>query len=96
MHKITLFGDGVRKLLRPKFWSLGTARALGPVYRQDVKIGFCRLWFLVIWDPYDYPILVAPQGQAKNPEPTRSRCVTDDTSFNTLKKLDSDVIKNCA
>ena len=69
MHKIKLFQDGVMKFLRPKFWSLGTPLGyMGPVSQRAIEMGFCQLQFLVIWGPYDHPILVAPQAHAKNPK----------------------------
>ena len=65
----------MRKILRPKFLSLGTNLGyLGPVSLQDVIVGFPRWLFLVIWGLYNYPILVAPQTHAKNPKTTEAWC----------------------
>ena len=67
MHKIPLLENAKRKFLRPKFWSLGIHLGyMGPVSQRAIEIGFCRLQFLVIWGPYDHPILVAPQTHARN------------------------------
>ena len=86
MHKISLLEDAKRKFLRPKFWSLGTPLGyMGPVSQRAIEIGFCQLQFLVIQVPYDYPVLVAPQGQAKNPKPTRSQC--DSVNFKVKKGM---------
>ena len=75
MHKITLFEDVERKIVRPKFWSLGTAlEYLGPVFQKALGLGFYQMQFLVIWGPYDLPILVAPQAHAKNPKSAGARC----------------------
>ena len=75
MHKITLFQDGVRKFLRPKFWSLGThLGSLGPGSQADLGLGPCRLQFLVIWGPYEWLALTACQGTAENPNLTAAWC----------------------
>ena len=67
MHKITSLEDVERKNLKPKFGSLGTNLGyLGPASRQDIILGFPRWPILVIWGPYNYPILAAPQAHAKN------------------------------
>ena len=76
MHKITLFQDGVRKFLRPKFWSLGThLGSLGPGSRADLGLGPYRLQFLVIWGPYEWLALTACQGTAENPKLIGAWCV---------------------
>ena len=63
------------KNFETKFWSLGTALGyLGPVFQKALGLGFYQLQFLVIWGPYDLPILVAPQAHAKNPKSAGAWC----------------------
>ena len=57
----------MRKFLSQKFWSHGTSLgSLGPLSQGDVHPGFSRPQFLVIWDQYNYPGIVACHEQAKN------------------------------
>ena len=65
----------MRKFLKQKFWSQGTPLGyLGPRSQADLGLGFCRFQIWVIWGPYDYPVLVACQGTAKNPKSAGARC----------------------
>ena len=67
MHKITSNFYDMRKILRKKFWSQGTPLGyLGPGSQEAQHLGPCFFQILVIWGPYDYPVLVACQGQAKS------------------------------
>ena len=84
-HKITSSEDSMRKFLRPKFWSQGTILGYPrPISEQDVQLGACRVWFLVPWGPYEDPILVASQGNPKNPNTTGSWCVIEACDPNSL------------
>ena len=44
---------------------LDCAKAFKAIF-GGVRRGACRFQILVIWGPYDFPVLVACQGQAKN------------------------------
>ena len=58
----------MRKLLRSKFWSQGTKMGyMGPGSQKALNQGFSKYQFLVIWGPYNLPVIVAFQVQAKNP-----------------------------
>ena len=57
----------MRKILRQKFWSLGTnLGSLGPGSQGDLGLGFNRLQFLVIQGPYECPELMACQETAES------------------------------
>ena len=65
----------MRKFLTKKFWSHGTPLGyLGAGSQADLSLGPCRFQILIIWGPYDFPVLVALQAQAENLKPIRSRC----------------------
>ena len=77
MHKITSYFYHLRKFLKKNFWSQGTPLGyLGPGSQEALGLGFYRFQIWVIWGPYDYPALVACQGQAKNPKTAGARCGT--------------------
>ena len=62
-------------MLRQKFWSLRTALGyLVPVSQKALGLEFYQIQFLVIWGPYDLPILMAPQAHAKNPKSAGAQC----------------------
>ena len=74
-HKITSLEDGMRKFLRPKFWSHGThLGSLGPLSWKEGPLGFPQTQFWVILDPYDLPVLVAWLGDPENPKLLRAWC----------------------
>ena len=57
----------MRKFLTENFWSHGTPLGyLGAGSQEALGLGACRFQILVIWGPYDFPVLVACQGQAKS------------------------------
>ena len=63
----------MRNFLRQKIWSHGTQLGyLGPGIQGDVRLGFSRPQFLVIWGSYDPPVPVAFQVIAKNPKTSGS------------------------
>ena len=67
----------MRKILGRKFWSLGTPLgSLGPLSQGDVIVGPYGLQILVIWGPYEPPVLVACQATAENPKSVGSWCDT--------------------
>ena len=77
MHKITSNFYDMRKILTKIFWSHGTPLGyLGAGFQPDVGLGFSRFQILVIWGPYDLPVLVALQAQAKNLKTAGARCAT--------------------
>ena len=68
MDKITSDSYDMRKFLTKKFWSQGTNMgSLGPGSQKALILGSSKLQFLVIWGPYNIPVMVAVQIQAKNP-----------------------------
>ena len=74
-HKITSLEDGMRKFLRPKFWSHGThLGSLGPLSWKEGPLGFPQTQFRVTLDPYDLPVLVAWLGDPENPKLFRAWC----------------------
>ena len=74
----------MRKILGRKFWSLGTPLgSLGPLSQGDVIVGPYGLQILVIWGPYEPPVLVACQATAENPKSVGSWCA----SFTTFRKV---------
>ena len=76
-HKITSLEDGMRKFLRPKFWSHGThLGSLGPLSWKEGPLGFPQTQFRVTLDPYDLPVLVAWLGDPENPKLLRAWCDT--------------------
>ena len=63
------------EFLTKKFWSQGTPLGyLGSGSQEALGLRFYRFQILVIWGPYDYPALVACQGQAENPKTAGARC----------------------
>ena len=51
-HKITSYFHDKRKILRQKFWSLGTNLGyLGPGSQADLGEIFSKPQIVVIWDP---------------------------------------------
>ena len=65
----------MRNILDRKFWSLGTPLgSLGPPSQGDIIVGPYRLQILVIWGPYEPPVLVACQATAENPKSVGSWC----------------------
>ena len=66
VHEISSDFYGMRKILRKKFWSQGTALgSLGPGSQEALGLGPCRFQILVIWGPYEASVLVACLCQAK-------------------------------
>ena len=99
MYKITSSEDGMRKIFRPKFWSLGTYLGyLGPVSQADPDERFSQPHFLVVWTPYYYPKLVVSETQAKNPKTIGAWC--DYTSlrsfirksFNKVRAVEAQIL----
>ena len=77
MHKITSEFYDMRKILTKFFWSHGTPLGyLGAESQADLGLGACRFQILVIWGPYDFPVLVAPHEQAKNLKTAGARCAS--------------------
>ena len=75
MHKITSFEDDMRKFLRPKIWSQGTPLgSMGPLSLKAPDQRFSKHDFLLIWDPHDFPKLVASETQAEKLKTTGARC----------------------
>ena len=78
IHKINKIPSNfydMRKILTKNFWSHGTPLgSLGSGSREALHPGACRFQILVIWGPYDNPVLVACHGQAKNPKSAGARC----------------------
>ena len=67
MNEITSYFYDERKILMQKIWSLGTPLGyLGPGSQEAQHLGPCFFQILVFWGPYDLPVLVACQGQAKS------------------------------
>ena len=65
-----------------KFWSLGTPLGyLGSGSQLDLGLGACRFQILVIWGLNESPVLVALQGQAKNPKAVGAWCGLYFTGF---------------
>ena len=65
----------MRKILRQKFWSLGTPLgSLGSGSQGDVRPRACKCQIQVIWGPCDPSVLVALQGQAENPKTAGAWC----------------------
>ena len=57
------------------FWSHGTSLGSpGSLSQGDVLPGFCRFQILVIWGPYESPVLVACPRHSKSPKTARARC----------------------
>ena len=66
MHKITSFEDDMRKFLSPKFWSHGTLLgSMGPGSQKAPNEIFSKSQILVIWGPYNCPVIVACREQAE-------------------------------
>ena len=65
----------MRKILRQKFWSLGTPLgSLGPGSQGDVRPRACKCQIQVICGPCEPPVLVTLQGQAENPKTAGAWC----------------------
>ena len=65
----------MRKILRQKFWSLGTYLGyLGPISQKPKDEIFQNYIFLIVWGPYEGPILVACRVGAKKLTALRNRC----------------------
>ena len=66
----------MRKFLRQKFWSLGTYLGyLGPISQEPKDEIFPNYIFLIVWGPYDGPILMACRVGAKKLTALRNLCV---------------------
>ena len=66
MHKIASFEDDMRKILRPKIWSQGTPLgSMGPLSLKDPDQRFPKHYFLLIWDTFYFPKLVALSTMAE-------------------------------
>ena len=56
----------MRKILIPKIWSQGTPLgSLGPLSLKDPDQRFSKHYFLLIWDPFDFPKLAALSAMAE-------------------------------
>ena len=78
MYKITSDYYDLRKILTKNFWSHGTPLGyLGPESQEALGLGACRFQIQVIWGLYESPVLVAFQGQAKNPKAAGAWCAID-------------------
>ena len=65
------------KILTKNFWSHGTPLgSLGSGSQVDVHLGFSNFQILVIWGPYDSPVPLAVETQAKNPKTAGAWCAT--------------------
>ena len=65
----------MRKFLRQKIWSHGThLGSLGPLSREAPILGAVQLQILVIWGPYELPVVVALETQAQNPKTAGQQC----------------------
>ena len=61
----------MRKFLDPKFWSHGTYLGyLGPISQEPNDEIFQNCLILIVWGPYEGPILVACRVGAKDPTRT--------------------------
>ena len=70
----------MRKFLDPNFWSQGTPLgSLGPLSQKAPDQRFSKHDFLLIWDPHDFPKLVAEETQAEKLKTTGARCGTQVT-----------------
>ena len=83
----------MKKNLTQKIWSHGTPLgSLGPLSQGDVIVGPYGLQILVIWGPYEPPVLVACQAQAENPKSAGALCdiamMVLQTRKGTLRVLD--------
>ena len=79
----------MRKILRQKFWSLGTPLgSLGPGSQGDVRPRACKCQIQVICGPCEPPVLVTLQGQAENPKTAGAWCAIFSTeNFRHILKL---------
>ena len=65
----------MRKILAKIFWSHGTPLgSSGSRSQADVHLGFSNFQILVIWGPYDPPVLVACTRHAKSPKTAGAWC----------------------
>ena len=72
-HKITSDFYDKRKILSQKTWSLGTYLGyLGLLFLGPLDEMFWKDLFLIIWDPYDFPIPMALRVETKNPTSFRT------------------------
>ena len=79
MYKVTSDFYDMRKFLTENFWSHGTPLGyLGVGSQEALGLGAFRLQILVIWGPYDFPVLVACQGRAKNLKTAGAQCDMSD------------------
>ena len=73
------------KIFTKIFWSHGTPLGyLGAGSQEALGLGACRFQILVIWGQYDFPVLVACQGQAKNLKTAGTRCVIGGRIFHLV------------
>ena len=65
----------MRKFSRQKIWSHGTPLgSLWPLSREAPILGAVQLQILVIWGPYELPVVVALETQAQNPKTAGQQC----------------------
>ena len=65
----------MRKFSRQKIWSHGTPLgSLGPLSREAPILGAVQLQILVIWGPYEPPVVVALETQAEILKTAGARC----------------------
>ena len=63
------------KFLGPKIWPHGTPLgSLGLLSQEAPILGFDQHQILVIWGPYEPPVVVALETFAENPKTAGSRC----------------------
>ena len=75
MHYIWSDFHHMRNFLTKFFWSHGTSLGSpGSLSQGDVLPGFCRFQILVIWGPYESPVLVACPRHSKSPKTAGARC----------------------
>ena len=65
----------VLKNLDQKIWSHGTPLgSLGPLSQQDTILGAGQLQILVVWGPYEPPVVLVLKTQAENPITAGQQC----------------------
>ena len=77
--------------MRQNIWSHGTSLgSIGSLSQGDLGLGSGRLQFLVIWGPYELPILKVSHGTPKSLKSALSRCVSVEKSMFSHLLVDSD------
>ena len=74
-HNITSYGDGMTRILRPKFRSHGTnLGSLGLISQKATGKTFSKYLCPIIWDLYECPISLESHGPLKKLGTFRSWC----------------------